>query len=1439
MADTIKLGILISTNGASKTIKGLLEIRDAAKGIEGPIAAASAGMASIGKVSGGVGELAFKFNNVVSAIQILAAAAKPAYDLLIGSNEKLNAQLLSSQSNLAASARIFQGGIEISDPTEKINATKPALQAALKQIEKDTESLVGVTSQQVNELFQITLTNASELNNQSKQFPDPIAAATSLTKGWAASLKVVGVPLDQARQEINSILKGQIDQNSILAKNLGITNQQVQKWQSQGSLVDELNKRLDTFVAGNAIAARSIEGIGSNIQDIFERVARDVGQPLLEPIINALDQFYKFLKQNESAFISFFQGFALTAVNTADQVGQSLEPAIKAIFEVVAEASPVAENLFSLAATGLTATAELLGPLLGVIGEIIAKSVEGIGALTELVQLRQINDASEALAELTSQSQAYYDAALETGAALKALNAAEKQNGSLTEEQIARRKKLTADAKAEIEGIDGKIEALKELNAVGADNRQQRDAEVEALEKTKAALTKQTGEIQIQGKELTRLGDQYEQLQKKAESAQNGINRAQTTEEAAKAAKELIDTTQEQAGKINQISAKAAEERLTKIKNDTRLDVETQQKAAEAITKIYKEKIDRITELEGAGQLSNSDAIGQLEEIKNNSALEVEVRQKASKQILAIRKQQNEAEIAQIQAAQSIVEAERAEGRVGDAAAESALSGLKAQETQKRIEQIQAEADAANDPEVRQKLLAEVSKLQSELTKIEAKERDRRNKERLKDYDEALALAEANFSKGLSSESGYNAQKTAIGVAQTEEEIRQKREALGRLEGADKEGREAINAEIAKAETKRADTVRQGQLKEIELVKKAAADKISTLEDAEIQAQQSIQSLRNADLISQEEADGQLLESSLDRIQKELEAEQEKQAKLAEMAAQVVQEDPKVAEARQSEIRASRRKTAELSSQLQRRQLEEIDRQQSRATALLTQAEAERQGELQRLQNEGLIRTEEVEDLKLNVARARIATELDLEKKRLDDLLNLPPSSNPQQEEQRQQQIRTSKLKTTQLTGQLLENEGQQQENLRRLQLLAIATVSAARQRAAQISEAGYQAEIKLVETANKSLERKGSLLKAQADLQNAQNNLSQTEAGIEIDKLNRAIEIKKSLADGNLSQQERNALLRETAILGVGAETNILSLLQQRQAKENELANLKRQALLASQEQAKSELLLEQQRNDLAAQRAVTEARINELKAKQSVLNAQQQLQEAQTLKPGQERDTAVANAGVAIALAKQQQGFASQSVAEATAQKEAQAKLTALASQTLATQQAAATAQFNAAESARQQGQYLEYARLQAEGLAKALDAGGGRVPAAALPGRKDGGSVEAGQAYLVGETEPEVFVPRVSGTILNQRQIAQNLSALQASQRLAGQSVAKFPVLAPQEKGDRAVVAELQALRGDLEAVRSQSNSFTIVGESDPYSKVMELSSRLRRQQSLFEG
>ena len=64
----------------------------------------------------------------------------------------------------------------------------------------------------------------------------------------AQAMTAMKVPVQQMRTEIEALLSGNINKaQDILATNLGITGEMVRNWQKQGTLVDELTKRLTIF----------------------------------------------------------------------------------------------------------------------------------------------------------------------------------------------------------------------------------------------------------------------------------------------------------------------------------------------------------------------------------------------------------------------------------------------------------------------------------------------------------------------------------------------------------------------------------------------------------------------------------------------------------------------------------------------------------------------------------------------------------------------------------------------------------------------------------------------------------------------------------------------------------------------------------------------------------------------------------------------------------------------------------------------------------------------------------------------------------------------------------------------------------------------------------------------------------------------------------------
>ncbi|HEY9660153.1 MAG TPA: hypothetical protein V6C65_16975, partial [Allocoleopsis sp.] len=297
------------------------------------------------------------------------------FNALVGQNIELREQLLATQASLAGTSKIFQGGIEIGDPAKAITALTEPVEKAIKDLRFESLELVGVTSNELVPIFQQLAGSVTPLGGD-------LSDAKDLTLDFAASLGTLSIPLFQARQEVGSIISGTIDMNSVLAKSLGITNEQVRNWKNQGKLIEELRKRLSAFRAGNAIAAQTIGGVTSNIQEVFDEIGRSAGEQLVDPIANQLNKVYEFLFKNQEQLVSYFTGlvkYGLDAIASLTRAG-------KVIFEALggfaAEAPVFLFKSLSGAAESFAKTIEatipILQPFIDVLTQII-KVAYGMG----------------------------------------------------------------------------------------------------------------------------------------------------------------------------------------------------------------------------------------------------------------------------------------------------------------------------------------------------------------------------------------------------------------------------------------------------------------------------------------------------------------------------------------------------------------------------------------------------------------------------------------------------------------------------------------------------------------------------------------------------------------------------------------------------------------------------------------------------------------------------------------------------------------------------------------------------------------------------------------------------------------------------------------------------------------------------------------------------
>jgi len=207
----------------------------------------------------------------------------------IGREIKLRETILKTQTTLASTNKVFKDGKEITDPYQKIVTLTGAVRKNIDSIRERSIALAGVTSGEVIEVFGMVASQVGQIGGGLKEAED-------LAINFAAALGTFGIPLYQARQEIGSILRGDITTDSYLAKALGITNEDIAKAKTEtGGVVKFLEERLAAAVAGQRIAAEGFSGVVSNIKDLSELVSQNFGAGLLDPLLDSLTKAFNFL----------------------------------------------------------------------------------------------------------------------------------------------------------------------------------------------------------------------------------------------------------------------------------------------------------------------------------------------------------------------------------------------------------------------------------------------------------------------------------------------------------------------------------------------------------------------------------------------------------------------------------------------------------------------------------------------------------------------------------------------------------------------------------------------------------------------------------------------------------------------------------------------------------------------------------------------------------------------------------------------------------------------------------------------------------------------------------------------------------------------------------------------------------------------------------------
>ena len=1046
--------------------------------------------------------------------------------------------------------------------------------------------------------------------------------------------------------------------------------------------------------------------------------------------------------------------------------------------------------------------------------------------------------------------------------------------------------KFNAEARLQVDQLEKSVEVLKKSAEQTTDKEQKAiiEGNIKSLESQKDAIQKRSAVLLGSSEALKTDADRTKDSttsNKKLEDSIKSLSQTQKDIEAG------TITEADALEKLEAIRTKAANTAI----GLTKKELEVERKAtAEKVAELQKQAKgkEELAAKDFANPAIRTKAadeqkliLGEIEKVqadfktKEKAASEKAEQDKlsagAGTEIVKIKKDQNDAELAQLSAGEAAVSALLAAGKITEEEAERQLTAFKAEEIGKRIALKRLEAGSATGESDKKKLNAEADKLESELAKNQAESGKKIASAAKKDREEALsvdieqnkaavAAIEASRAEGNLSEGEAERQLTVLKL----EEIK-KRIAAKKAEAAaetDPKKAAKLQAEASQLES----SLRKEEAdskKKIRAAEKADRQKDLDVELAAISAQQSeIEAARATGRITEAEAEQQLTALKIQELLKRVAAAQ---------AAAAAESDPKL---RSKELSEARKLTAEIekikAESVQRifdLQIKKLEEQGAKAIALAKISEQERSNAIQQGLNSQSTTIEQAATDRLTAQKGTLDSELAAAQAAANAIASATATTQKQREELDKRKLDAAQ-KVASIQGNILGNEAAQQNEFRNQEIEGINSEQAARTRAIEQQiqemkgvqvgreialstvELGAQREVAAIDKATNALKRQNELLAAKAGLAKAQNDAALAGTEIQIQRLNAAQQRESDPQKKIVLQQQENDL-------------------------QTKLEIQKRAALITEQAIANTRLDAEQRSQNFAASRTLIEARINELKAKQAVLTAQIAQQEAaltsqkalqeaaakinaaDALAPGLAKDKAIADALAAqqsaqlgaeqsrqqaqqgIAIAQQGQALATQGVAEATANKAQLLETNALQKQTLTLEQKTALTRFDATEQLRQQNVLLDLQKQKQEAIAAAVSksSGASTAPASALPGKRHGGDVEEGRAYVVGEDEPEIFIPGVSGTILNQQQIVANLDRLLMVRNLVspGSGAIVMPLLVTSGTNDLApLLAEIKALRSAvLERPPVIAASATFVSPDDGnYDKFLALQRSIAR-------
>lgn len=144
----------------------------------------------------------------------------------------------------------------------------------------------------------------------------------------AQAMQTMKIPVEQMRTEIEALLSGNINKaQDLLATNLGISGEMVKNWKAQGTLVQELEKRLMAFALAGERVVNSWSGLKSNMSDALDYLGKVTGEGIFENIKQSYRELLQLILDTDSGksgISADFENVAGLIRDIQDAIGEGI-----------------------------------------------------------------------------------------------------------------------------------------------------------------------------------------------------------------------------------------------------------------------------------------------------------------------------------------------------------------------------------------------------------------------------------------------------------------------------------------------------------------------------------------------------------------------------------------------------------------------------------------------------------------------------------------------------------------------------------------------------------------------------------------------------------------------------------------------------------------------------------------------------------------------------------------------------------------------------------------------------------------------------------------------------------------------------------------------------------------------------------------------------------